>query len=142
MGPGWDHSDGFLVPHTPRFFSTQKPLGFDVDPAAPKPEHWLKFLGELWPGDPQSVEALQQFFGYCLTPDTRQQKAFLLVGPPRAGKGTIARVLTQLLGVGNVASTSFTALGERFGLEELFDKRLAVISDAHVPKFESNTVAV
>jgi putative DNA primase/helicase len=136
-------TDGFLVPHTPRFFTTRKPLGFDVDPAAPEPEQWRTFLSQLWPDDPQSVAALQQFFGYCLTPDTRQQKAFLLIGPPRAGKGTIARLLTQLLGVDNVASTSFDSLGERFGLEEFFDKQLAVISDAHVPKFfEGNQVAV
>ena len=36
-----------------------------------------------------------EIFGYCLTTDTSQQKAFLIVGPKRSGKGTIGRVLHE-----------------------------------------------
>src|SRR5262245_30303787 len=42
-------------------------------------------------------------FGLMLTGDTRFQKVFMLIGPKRSGKGTIARVLTELLGKDNVA---------------------------------------
>ena len=38
---------------------------------------------------------LQEIFGYCLTADTSQQKAFAVIGPKRSGKGTIARVVTN-----------------------------------------------
>jgi putative DNA primase/helicase len=134
----------FLTPHTPRFFTTRQPLSFAVEVAEPpRPVEWHKFLSGLWPDDDQSVRCLQQWFGYCLTQDTAQHKALLLIGPPRSGKGTIARVLRQLLGEANVAFTTFATLGGRFGLEDLVDKTLAVISDARVIKrADEKTVAV
>ena len=49
-------------------------------------------LDQLWAGDSESIAALQEWFGYCLTNDTRQQKILMIVGPKRSGKGTIARV--------------------------------------------------
>ena len=79
-------------PATPRFF-TPVALDYDFDINAGPPEQWLAFLSQLWPDDPQSVATLQEWFGYCLTLDTRQQKILMMVGPKRSGKGTIARVL-------------------------------------------------
>jgi putative DNA primase/helicase len=93
---------------------------------------WLKFLGELWPSDPNSIEAMQELFGLLLTADTSRQKAFLIVGPKRSGKGTIARVLTALLGKENVAGPTLSGLSQNFGLWPLIGKPLAVISDARL----------
>jgi putative DNA primase/helicase len=70
--------------------------------------------------------------GYFLTADTRQQKSFLIVGPKRSGKGTIARVLTRLIGTANVVSPTTSGLATNFGLQPLIGKRLAVISDARL----------
>ncbi len=98
----------------------------------PEPGQWFDFLDQLWPGDPESVATLQEIFGYCLTPDTRQQKAFLLVGPKRSGKGTIGRVLTRLIGERNCVAPTLAGLGTNFGLEPLIGKRLAIISDARL----------
>jgi putative DNA primase/helicase len=89
-------------PPTPRFFSPNV-LDYAFDAAAARREAWLSFLNQLWPDDAQSVETLQEWFGYCLLPETRQQKMLLLVGPKRSGKGTIARVLKGLVGENNVA---------------------------------------
>src|SRR5262249_50183589 len=60
------------------------------------------------------------------------QKIMLLVGPTRSGKGTIARLISKLLGgAANVIGTSFDDMGDRFGLQTFIGKTLAVISDAH-----------
>ena len=80
-----------LLAHTPAFFSLNA-LPFDYSPAAPEPAAWLTFLGQLWPEDRDTINTLQEIFGLLLTGDTRHQKAFLLVGPKRSGKGTIARI--------------------------------------------------
>ena len=77
-----------LRPHSPEFF-THNALDFDFDPHAPSPDNWRRFLDDLWANDPASIETLQEIFGYCLTPDTRQQKMFLTVGPKRSGKGLL-----------------------------------------------------
>jgi len=120
-----------LLPHTPAFYN-HNTLNFAFEPEAPEPRQWLEFLGQLWPGDPASIETLQEMFGLCLTGDTDQQKAFLIVGPKRSGKGTIARVLTQLIGTANVVAPTLAGIGTNFGLAPLIGKRVAIISDARL----------
>ncbi len=119
------------IPATPAFLATNA-TDFALDLNAPRPSHWLQFLDELWHDDPQSIAALQQWFGYSLVPDTSYQKGFIAVGPPRSGKGTIARVLTQLVGRGNIASPTLAGMGTNFGLWPLIGKSLAIISDARL----------
>lgn len=122
---------GNLLPQTPEFF-TYNALEFAYDSGAKQPGEWLRFLGALWPGDPESIGALQEMFGYALTADTRQQKMFLMMGPKRSGKGTIARVLTTLLGQDSVVGPTLSSLSQNFGLAPLIGKRLAIISDARL----------
>jgi putative DNA primase/helicase len=107
-----------LLPQTPSFFSMNA-LDFAYDPAARQPAAWLKFLADLWPGDQQSIDALQEFFGLALTADTSHQKALLIVGPKRSGKGTVARVLTALLGQANVSGPTLSRMSKNFGLAPL-----------------------
>jgi putative DNA primase/helicase len=118
-------------PHTPQLL-TFNALDFAYDPEAPEPAEWVKFLEALWPDDPEAIATLQEMFGYMLSGDLRQQKLFLLVGPKRAGKGTIARVLRMLLGVENVSGPTLASLGQPFGLEPLIGKRAAIVSDARL----------
>jgi putative DNA primase/helicase len=116
-------------PLTPRLFTTVA-LDYEISREAEQPSAWLEFLEGLWPDDAESVGLLQEWFGYCLTQDTSQQKILLVVGPKRAGKGTIARVLTALVGPANVAGPTLGSLASNFGLAPLVNKSVAVISDA------------
>lgn len=120
-----------LIEPTPRFFTTCS-VDFSLSGQPPQPTRWLAFLDDIFGDDQQSWQLLQDWFGYCLTPDTCQQKALFIVGPKRSGKGTIARVLTALLGQGNVAAPTLAGLGERFGLQSLIGKPLAIIHDARL----------
>ncbi len=120
-----------LFDHTPKLFTTS---ATDViyNPAAPAPANWLRFLAEAFPGDPEAIECLQQWFGYLLTPDTSQQKALIAVGRKRSGKGTAARVLQKLVGMKDYCGPTLKGLGTQFGLQPLIAARVAVISDARV----------
>ena len=120
-----------LFPHTPRLY-THNALAFDYDPDADPPRRLLAFLDELWPEDPTSATTLQEMFGYMLMPETQQQKAFLMVGPKRSGKGTLGRVLTELAGAANVAAPTLSGLSTNFGLWPLIGKTVAIISDARL----------
>lgn len=131
-----DVRDRELHPSTPRFF-TRNALPFPYQARPPQPTRWTQFLHELWGDDEgrvddESIDTLQQMFGYFLLGDTSQQKLFLLVGPKRSGKGTIARVLTALLGHGNVCAPTLAGISTNFGLWPLIGKRLAIISDARL----------
>jgi len=92
----------------------------------------LAFLADLWDDDPDWITLLQEMFGYALSGDTSLQKIMLLVGPTRAGKGVIARVLTNLLGRHNVGAPTLTGLTTNFGLQDLIGKTLAIVSDARL----------
>lgn len=120
-----------LHPHTPRFY-VHHAVPFAYDAAAPRPERWERFLRELWPDDPEAIEALQEIFGYLLSGSTTQHKMFLLVGPPRSGKGTIGRVLTALIGHHHVAGPTLAGLATNFGLQTLIGKPVAIVADARL----------
>lgn len=124
---------------TPTFFSTFA-LTYEIEKAAAPPDRWFAFLKQLWPKDQQCIDTLQEWFGYCLTPDTRQHKMLMLVGPTRTGKGTIARILTELLGQDHVAAPPLSSLQTDFGLQPLLDKTLAIIPDARLGKPSSLVV--
>jgi len=132
---------GELHPLTSRFF-TRNALSFAYKADAHIPERWFRFLEELWPDERDVVEMLQEIFGYVLIPDTSQQKIFMLVGPARSGKGTIARVLTHLVGKHNTCAPTLKSMSGDFGLEPLIGKQLAIISDLRLgPKTDQASVA-
>jgi putative DNA primase/helicase len=128
-----------LLPHTPTFFSTVA-VPFEYLPDAPAPTTWLNFLGSIWPDDPDSIALLQEYTGYILSGRTDMQKALLLIGPTRSGKGTYARMLGSLVGAGNAAGPTLASLGTNFGLSPLLGKPLAIVSDARLGSAGASTV--
>jgi putative DNA primase/helicase len=117
-------------PHTALRFSTLC-LPFEYNEKAECPR-WMRFLTELWPNDLQSRDTLQDWFGLVLARDTSLQKMLLIVGPKRAGKGTIAKVLTDLLGLENVAAPTMAEFSQDFGLEPFLGKSVGIIPDARL----------
>jgi putative DNA primase/helicase len=140
-----DIPSGTLHAPSPSFF-TFNAVGFDFDPKAPTPAHWERFLLDVWgdgkDADMESVSALQEWFGYLLTADTRQQKLLMLIGPRRAGKGTITRVLRELVGERNYSGPTLNGLAAEFGLAPLLNKTAAVISDARISGRADTAVVV
>lgn len=119
-----------LRAHTPRWFSATS-LEYDYDPQAQCPQ-WVRFLGEVLDNDPECIDLLQRWFGLLLTADTSHQKLLLLVGPPRAGKGVVCRVLQHVVGEDNCTSPTLTSLAGNFGLWSLLGKAVALFPDAHL----------
>ena len=56
----------------------------------------------------------------------------MVVGPKRAGKGVIGRVLRFLIGRENICGPTLASFATNFGLWPLLGKSLAVISDARL----------
>lgn len=115
---------------TPRLFSTQA-LGAAWEPDALCPA-WLAFLESLWGEDRDSIRALQQLFGYLVSPDTNHHKLFAIVGPKRSGKSTIGRVIKALLGDDSTVNPTLSSLERPFGLAPLVGKTVAIIGDARL----------
>ncbi|CDM76127.1 DNA primase family protein [Mycobacterium marinum] len=134
-----DLSTRELVRHTPALYNVVS-VPFDYAADAPEPQAWLEFLSSVWPDDGDSVALLQQYIGYAISGRTDMQKLLLLIGPTRSGKGTIARMLTDLIGRLHVAGPTLASLGTNFGLSPLLGKPLAIISDARLGDTPAHSV--
>jgi putative DNA primase/helicase len=103
-------------------------VGWDWDEGAVAPT-WEWFLEDVWPGDQRAQEFVEEWVGYCMTEDTRFQKALMLVGPPRSGKGLLTHVIKGLTGIAGYTAVDFsqwTGTNER---ESLIGTKVAVASD-------------
>jgi putative DNA primase/helicase len=117
---------------TPDFFTVSSlPHLFDSTAKAPK---WEWFLNSTLGDDPDKVALLQEWFGYCLVPDTSLQKMMFFRGPPSAGKGTILAVLRWMIGDDQSAVATFDGLAGPFGLAPLVNKLICVLGDVQTPK--------
>lgn len=120
-----DLATGQLLEHDPARFNLAS-LPFAYDPAAACPR-WLAFLDEVLSGD--SAQFLQEWAGYLVSGRRDHHKIASLVGASRSGKGTVARVLTALLGPENVTGPVLASLTGNFGLEPLLGRSLAIFGD-------------
>jgi putative DNA primase/helicase len=120
----------FVEQHTPLWFcSNSVPYSYDASAQSPQ---WFTFLKDVFDGDMERINLLAEWFGYCLTRETKYQAIMTLAGPRRSGKGTILRALRQVVGEHNCASPCLQTLSDAFGLSGLFGKTCAVCSDAHL----------
>jgi putative DNA primase/helicase len=119
-----------LIAHTPKWISTVC-LPHDFDPQATCPR-WRRFLDEVYEDDAGRIALLQEWFGYCLTPDTAFQKMLMMIGKKRSGKGTIHHVLQRLLGDANWCAYSLTQLATEFGLSPLLNKTAAFVGEVEL----------
>lgn len=117
-----------LYPATAEFF-TRTSLDIEFDPAAPRPDRFFRFLGEVTAERQSQIDLLQEMTGYLVSGDTSLQKVFFFRGKRRAGKGTILRILEEVIGKKNIATPTIRNLPSQFGMQSLIGKPLAAISD-------------
>ncbi len=121
-----DVSAGEFRPHDPDFLSTVQ-LNVNFNPKA-KCDQFLNFMKEMLPEE--SIALMQEIMGYLLIPETKAQKCFVLIGPPRTGKSTVIWVIESiLLGKENCSNIPWQELGDRFKTAELCGKLCNLFAD-------------
>ena len=58
----------------------------------------------------EKIEFLQEWFGYCLIPETNQEKMVWMVGSGANGKSVILGILSAIVGKENVSNIMITDL--------------------------------
>ena len=116
-----------LISPTPNWFS-QTVLPRAYDPSAKCPMT-LKFFRDLLVSDDQ-IALLQEWLGYLLTQDTSMQKLLMLLGIPGAGKGTLMRLMTDLIGKPSTVTFKLVDLQKEFTLSAWLGKSLAICREA------------
>lgn len=107
----------------------QIPCSYDPEAKCPK---WLAFLEQMLGDDAFKIDTLQEFFGYCLTPLTNQEKAILLVGEGANGKSKILDILQGLVGPNNTSVVPLEQFKNPHYLAEFFESMVNI-------SYESNT---
>lgn len=122
----------YLLDSTPDLFTTAAiPIAFDPTATCPA---WTNFLDSSLGDDPAKIALLQEWIGYCLTPDTTYQKMMYFRGPPASGKGRVLEVIKNIIGVEQTATPNFAELSKDFGLAPLVGKLVCLIGDARTPR--------
>jgi putative DNA primase/helicase len=109
-----------LIPHTPDYFSFVQ-LPYDYDPDAQCPL-WLSFLNDVMMTRADYILLLQQWLGYLLRPDLRQQKFLLCVGEGANGKGVFFEVVQELVGIENCSQVPIARFNNSFSLSATMGK--------------------
>jgi putative DNA primase/helicase len=126
-----DLETGILEPPTESLFCVNV-LPFDYDPSRTEMPAFEEFLRIVFEHDEGARNLLQEWFGYNLTTDTSHQKLMLVVGPRRAGKGTIGRLLQSLVGSANAVAPKLRQFGQNFGQQQFIGKSVAIVYEARL----------
>lgn len=119
---------GEFGPHDKQYMTTNI-MPYDYNPAATCTE-WLDFTMRIFEHDPERVLLLQQWLGYLMVRDTSLQKAMLMIGMKRSGKGTIGKILEELVGSQNYAGCSLESFADDETINSWKNKTVVFDGDA------------
>lgn len=128
-----------LEPTANLFTLAALPYAFDLDANCPL---WMEWLTQTLGDDPEKILLLQEWFGYCMTPDMTYERFMLFRGRSGSGKSTALEVLRALVGPKQSAFPSFATLCNPFGRACLVGKLAAIMSDARLPRRADAMVAL
>lgn len=118
-----------LIHHNPEYeIKTTIPCNFD--PYASY-ERWNKFLEEVFPGESEKAEMLQEFFGYCLLPEFPFKKMLVLWGGG-FGKSTVLNVLREMVGRNNFSCLTMNDLKQQHLISLLEGKLVNMANEANI----------
>jgi len=123
-----DWRSGELIPHTPNVASTyQLQVDWEPDATCGYVDEWLDFVTQ---NDPQLLDVLWELIGASIMPQCPVQRAAMLHGHGRNGKGTLLRLIEALIGKEYVSSVTLQDLTEsRFAIAELLGKQVNICGD-------------
>jgi P4 family phage/plasmid primase-like protien len=108
-------------------------FGLDAARRAP-PVNWVRYLRSIWGSDTQSIELVHQLLGYLLSGRHDLQKIFVLLGPPRAGKGTLLNLI-QAIFREQAGPFKVASLDQTFSMQSMLGK--TVVYDPDVRRASS-----
>ena len=123
-----DINNGTLYAHDKSFFTTNI-MPYDYNPNVATPS-WTQFLEEIFEGDYEMMDLLQEWFGYMMSSSYDYHKVLLMLGPKRCGKGTIGHILKLLVGDQNYTGATLSKFGSDSFMESLQTKTVAFIGDS------------
>lgn len=116
-----------LEPYNPKkIFFNKMPVNYNITKQCPKIEEFLKQVL----AKEEDIQIFYELAGFGLLDEYKYEKAFMMHGDGRNGKGKTIELLKRLFGVDSCCSIQLSALkSEDFDVSELFGKRLNLAGD-------------
>jgi P4 family phage/plasmid primase-like protien len=129
--------EGKLIPHTPEIYTTNL-LPYDYDPNAQCPR-FLQFLEEIFMGDKEKIEFIQEAVGYAFHKSIPTPAIFFLVGIGNNGKSVFINTISNLVGKNNTSNVSFNKLSQEYYVLDLFQKMINISGETpHGKQFNTD----
>ena len=126
-----DYETGEVMALTPKLWITDA-VDFAFDPKARCPR-WEQFLAEVFPGDRDAQNCVEEQLGYGMTNETKFEKGALWIGKRRSGKSTIAYVLKKLVGERSYIGLTFhTWVKTENSSSAMIGKKAGVFADVRL----------
>lgn len=119
-----------IRPHRPEDY-LESVIEHDYDPGH-HPHRWLSTLERWFRGDVDraaKIDALQEFFGYCLLPHARFKKALFLYGESDTGKSIVPLVLKSLVGMDNVCTLNTEQMADERKRAQIVGKMVNLMTE-------------
>jgi P4 family phage/plasmid primase-like protien len=122
----YDLKNKLLLPHNPKeLFLSQLPINHDANATCPI---FINFINEIL--DEDSMNVIQEWFGYILYRSYFIKKALICVGERDTGKTTLQRVMEKFAGRANASSISLQSISrDRFAIANLYNKHINIYDD-------------
>lgn len=118
-----------LLPSTPEYF-TFSCLPYDYDENAVCPQ-WEAFLTQIMQGNQEYIRLLQQWAGYVLRNDLREQKFLLCTGEGANGKGVLFEIMAAMVGDANTSNIQLELFSDKFELSDTYGKIINFMSESN-----------
>ena len=136
-----DIETGTLRMHTPDLFTTYALQCNFIANAESMPSPAFDMLLRRISGGDAGIEArIWEMFGYCLVPDTRAKKGFVLQGRKHSGKSLLCNFLESFFPSNVISALSVHSLSEKFSLSELEYAALCVSGDMPAEELNDRVV--
>lgn len=121
----YDMKSNMIIQHSPNIFTLNQinanylkevSINYDVE----------NYLNKITTGNTNRKKAILEIIGYCMSPNTDLQKAFIFYGPSADnGKSTLLNIINTLIGENNICHVSLHDLQNgRFYAAEIENKLL------------------
>jgi len=138
----FDIESGKLCPHDPAVYSIIQ-LDVTYDYMA-KCNMWIKMLNEIFENDQSKIEILQEYFGLCLTKETKYEKALICIGEGANGKSVILNTIRDMIGKENCSAIPLEKFNNSHYVANLFGKlvNISIETNAKAEVYDSTFKAI
>jgi len=113
--------------HEDKFFkedysTIQLNVSYNPNALKDNAENWKYYMTSTFENDAERMKLIGEMLGYCLTPNCKFHKSFMLVGEGSNGKSVLLDIMDYIWGSKNISDVDISELDRAFSRVSLFGK--------------------